>query len=90
MIKHRRRKLQRKGTVAKPDQVDLDPVVYVGTKRLKPSSTPDSILGLPAKRMALKTEPVPLKKDYSLAKQLISSFDSLGPDLQEKLLDTVD
>ena len=40
--------------------------------------------------MALKTEPVPLKKDYSLAKQLISSFDSLGPDLQEKLLEAVD
>ena len=40
--------------------------------------------------MALKTEPVPLKKDYSLAKQLISSFDSLGPDLQEKVLEVVD
>jgi hypothetical protein len=31
--------------------------------------------------MALQTEPVPLKKDYSLAKQLISSFDKLGEDL---------
>ena len=40
--------------------------------------------------MALKTEPVPLKKDYSLAKQLISSFDSIGPDLQEKVLEAVD
>jgi hypothetical protein len=40
--------------------------------------------------MALKTEPLPPKKDYSLAKQLISSFDKLGQDLQEKLLDAVD
>jgi hypothetical protein len=40
--------------------------------------------------MALETEPVPLKKDYSLAKQLISSFNSLGDDLQEKVLEAVD
>ena len=40
--------------------------------------------------MALKTEPLPPKKDYSLTKQFISSFDKLGQDLQEKLLDAVD
>jgi len=90
MIKHGRRRMQRKGPVAKLDQVDHDPVVQVGTKRLKHSSTPDSILGFPAKRMALKTEPLPPKKDYSLAKQLISSFNSLGDDLQEKVLEAVD
>ena len=82
--------MQRKGPVAKLYQVDHDPVVQVGTKRLKHSSTPYSILGLPAKRMALQTEPPPAKKDCSLAKQLISSFNSLGDDLQEKVLEAVD
>ena len=68
MIKHGRRRMQRKGPVTKPNQVDHDPVVKVGTKRFKPSSNDDPNLGVPAKRMTLKMEPVQTKKDYSLAK----------------------
>ena len=82
--------MQRKGPVTKPNQVDHDPVVKVGTKRFKPDSKADSILEVPAKRMALNSDPLPPKKDYSLANQLISSFNQLGEDLQLKVLEAVD
>ena len=68
MIKLGRRRIQRKGPVSKQDQVDHDPVVKVGTKRFKPSSNDDPVLGVPAKRMAMISDPLPPTQDYSLAK----------------------
>jgi hypothetical protein len=81
MIQVGRRRVIRRAMVKAVSDPNFKPTTHVGTKRGHPTLGEYDEVRMVKRRLAPGRQPESPRKDYSLARQLVTSFDRLDPSL---------